>query len=149
MLISEKKGKVSIFWIRIRIHEAPMLFQQNKQKFQFSKFEFQLMTHPCYFRKKRKSLYFLSSNSNSNTWGTDLISGKERKLLIFSIRIRIRIYEALLLFFKKKKSLYFPKSNSTSISNSWGTQVILRKKANIKIFWIRIQIRSHEAASLF
>ena len=60
MLFWEKKEKVKIFSIRIRINEAPMLFQEERESFTFSqlKFEFGFLRHPWYFRKKKKSLKF-------------------------------------------------------------------------------------------
>ena len=68
------------------------------------------MRHLYYFWKKRKSLKFENSNSNSTSGRTNVIFGRKapiryslgthekEKFKIFSIRIRIRIDEAPMLF---------------------------------------------------
>ena len=41
MLFYEKQEKFKILSIRIRIHEAHMLFKEEKKKFKFSQFDLQ------------------------------------------------------------------------------------------------------------
>ena len=96
--------------------------------FKFCKFKFQLMSHPCYFREKSKSLKFsqfdielirdayyfreksksfsiLSLNFNSS--GIHVILGRKGSVSIFSIRIRTRIHEALMFFWEGKRNFIF------------------------------------------
>ena len=47
------------------------------------------MRHPCYFRKKRKSLNFLNSNSNSNFASIHVDFRKKQKFKIFKFEFKL------------------------------------------------------------
>ena len=87
---------------------AHMIFQQKRENFKFSDFEFEFvfMRHPCYFTKKSKGLNFLNSNSSG----------------------------AHVIFKKKRKNLNFLNWNWNSNSNISGTHDILEKKGKASMF---------------
>ena len=131
MLLHVKRKSLNILNSNSNLNFSGTHFILGKmENFKFCQFGFEFCWHPCYFRKLEK---FRFSQFEFQFCWHPCDFRKEGKVQILSIRIRIRILLASMLFWGKGTSVNF--LYSVSNWNFAGTHVFSGKRKSLNILY--------------